>query len=74
MRISHAARTGVAVSWLVAASIAGCSSTVDGAATCPGCGNGTEPAFPTPRPTVTSAPPPPQAHPHPGPGAAVGRR
>ena len=54
MRISHAARTGVAVSWLVAASIAGCSSTVDGAATCPGCGNGTEPAFPTPRPTVTS--------------------
>lgn len=38
---------------------AGCGSTVDGVATCPGCGSGTEPDFPTTRPSVppTSAPP-----------------
>jgi len=33
--------------------LAGCSSTVDGVATCQGCGSGTEPDFPT---TVTEAP------------------
>lgn len=63
MQISHAVRAGVAVSWLLVAALAGCSTTVDGAATCPGCGNGTEPAFPTPRPptsspTSTTTPPP----------------
>ncbi|MGI9125421.1 MAG: hypothetical protein ACR2JM_11830 [Mycobacterium sp.] len=55
MRISHGVRAVLAAAWLVAAA-AGCSSTVDGVATGPGCGSGTEPDFPTPRPT-TSAPP-----------------
>jgi hypothetical protein len=42
--------------WLLAAAAtaAGCSSTVDGAATCPGCGSGTEPDFPTTRPGAPS--------------------
>ena len=39
--------------WLVTA-VAGCTTTVDGAASCPGCGNGTEPDFRTPRPTPTT--------------------
>lgn len=69
MRISTRIRVGLAVAWLVVASVAGCSSTVDGVATCPGCGSGTEPEFPTgtripstpttsPGPTVTRAMPP----------------
>lgn len=37
------------------AALAGCSSTVDGVATCPGCGTDAEPDFPTTRPS-TSAP------------------
>ena len=37
---------------------AGCGSTVDGVATCPGCGSGTEPDFPTTRPS-----PPPNSEP-----------
>ncbi|WUI29165.1 hypothetical protein OG976_15825 [Mycobacterium sp. NBC_00419] len=43
--------------WLVIAGVtaAGCSNTVDGAASCPGCGPGGEPNFPTSRPTA--APP-----------------
>ena len=43
-----------------AALTAGCGSTVDGVATCPGCGAGTEPDFPTDRPssTPTSEPSP----------------
>jgi hypothetical protein len=47
--------------WLLAAvaSAAGCSSTVDGAATCPGCGTGTEPDFPTTRPSAPSPMPTP---------------
>jgi len=62
VHISNGVRAGVAVLWLVAAgaAAAGCSTTVDGVATCPGCGSGTEPDFPTGRPTVsppTSAPP-----------------
>ncbi|MCB0931274.1 MAG: hypothetical protein KDB71_05175 [Mycobacterium sp.] len=55
--------------WLVVSSVAACGSTVDGVATCPGCGSGTEPEFPTrtvepstpttsPGPTVTRAMPP----------------
>lgn len=48
----------MAVACLLTTVVAGCSSTVEGVATCPGCGNGTEPAFPTPRPTrPTTAPP-----------------
>ncbi|MFM9035879.1 MAG: hypothetical protein ACKOQ4_16630 [Mycobacterium sp.] len=35
--------------------VAGCGSTVDGVATCPGCGAG-EPEFPTTRPTVPTIP------------------
>lgn len=64
MRISHRARSFVALAWLLAAGVgaAGCSTTVDGAATCPGCGTATEPDFPTSRPTTgvpstTAAPP-----------------
>lgn len=38
----------------VAATIAGCTSNVDGRAICPGCGSGSEPSFPTERPTVSS--------------------
>ena len=56
MRISNGVRAGITVGWLVTAMLAaGCSTTVDGAATCPGCGPGTEPDFPTARPTT--APP-----------------
>ena len=58
MRISNGVRAGLAAAWLVTAALAaGCSTTVDGAATCPGCGNGSEPDFTTSRPT-TSAPTP----------------
>ena len=41
-------RAGIVAAWLLAAaaSAAGCSTTVNGAAICPGCGNGTEPLFP----------------------------
>ncbi|MCW1959510.1 MAG: hypothetical protein KIH64_013410 [Mycobacterium sp.] len=46
----------MAAACLVTAVLAGCSSTIDGAATCPGCGNGSEPDFSTPRPTTTSPP------------------
>jgi len=56
VRISSAARAGIAAGFVLTTLLAGCSSTVDGAATCPGCGIGTEPEFPTTRPT-TSTPP-----------------
>ena len=63
MRISNGMRAGVAVVWLMTAAVAaGCSTTTDGAARCPGCGPGGEPSFPTSRPTVappTSATPTP---------------
>ena len=45
-----------AVLLATAAAISGCGGTVDGVATCPGCGSGTEPDFPTPRPTTTRSP------------------
>ncbi len=49
MRISP--KAGVAAVVLATAAVlSGCGSTVDGVATCPGCGSGTEPDFPTPRP------------------------
>ncbi|MGY4710935.1 hypothetical protein ACXDF8_15460 [Mycolicibacterium sp. CBM1] len=59
--------------WLVAAgaTAAGCSSTIDGAAICPGCGPGGEPSFPTTRPTVsppTPSPAPSTPAPSPAPG------
>lgn len=54
MRISAGARAGVAAGLLLTALLAGCSSTVDGAATCPGCGSGAEPEFPTTRPTTST--------------------
>lgn len=59
MRISRGGRAGrvlIAAACLATAVLAGCSSTVDGVATCPGCGGGTEPDFPTPRPTTTTPP------------------
>lgn len=51
-----------AVLLATAVAISGCGSTVDGVATCPRCGSGTEPEFPTPRPipstpTMTTSPP-----------------
>ena len=57
--MSNGVKAGVAVVWLVVAgaTAAGCSNTVDGAATCPGCGSGGEPSFPTSRPTVTPTTP-----------------
>lgn len=59
MHISTRLRVGFAASWLVVASVAGCGSTVDGVATCPGCGGGTEPEFPTSQSTPTRIPEPP---------------
>lgn len=54
-------RAAVTAVWLAAAAVAagGCTSTVDGVASCPGCGNGTEPAFPTPRTSPTMPTPMP---------------
>lgn len=63
--MSRLLRAGLAAVWLLAAGAAasGCTSTVDGVASCPGCGAGTEPDFPTPRtsptmPTPMPLPPP----------------
>ena len=59
MRISRV-KAGIAAALLATAALtAGCGSTVDGVATCPGCGSGTEPDFPTTRPSrpPTSEPP-----------------
>ena len=61
MRISRV-KAGIAAALLATAVVtAGCGSTVDGVATCPGCGTGTEPDFPTsrPSPSPTSEPPTP---------------
>jgi hypothetical protein len=63
MRISHGLRAAVAVACLLAT--AGCSHTVDGAASCSGCVQGSEPDFPTGRPTRTM----PTPVPVPAPGA-----
>ncbi|EHB55738.1 lipoprotein, LpqJ [Mycolicibacterium rhodesiae JS60] len=76
MRISNGMKAGVAVLWLVAAgaAAAGCSTTTDGAARCPGCGPGGEPSFPTSKPTVstpTPATPTPTTVPNPGGGQAL---
>lgn len=47
------------VTWLATAVLTGCSSTVDGVASCPGCGSATEPEFPTARPTTEAPSTPP---------------
>lgn len=60
MGMSRLLRTGLAAVWLVVAGAAasGCTSTVDGVASCPGCGPGTEPDFPRPAiPTPMPLPP-----------------
>ena len=73
MRNSHRVAVGVAAVWLLAAgAAAGCSSTVDGVATCPGCGTATEPEFPTTRPTTPSPALPTPAPQSPEPGPADG--
>jgi hypothetical protein len=54
VRISSGARAGIAAGFLLTALLAGCGSTVDGVATCPGCGGGTEPEFPTTRPSTST--------------------
>ncbi len=62
MGMSRLLRAGLAVAWLLAAGAAasGCTSTVDGVASCPGCGTGTEPDFPRTSPTMpTPVPLPP---------------
>ena len=54
--MSRLASAGVAAVWLLAvgAAATACTTTVDGAAQCPGCGIGTEPDFPRPTtPAVT---------------------
>jgi hypothetical protein len=63
----------MAVVWLVAAgaAAAGCSTTVDGAARCPGCGPGGEPSFPTTKPPSSPATPTPTKVPTPGGGQAL---
>ena len=61
--MSGAVRAALTAVWLVAAgaAAAACSSTVDGVATCPGCGIDSEPEFPTTRPTQPTSPTSPTA-------------
>ncbi len=63
MRTSHGGglriRLGLAAACVLTATVAGCGSTVDGVATCQGCGGGTEPEFSTPRPTPSTPSEPP---------------
>ena len=61
MRKSTGTRTWIVVAGLLVAlaSAAGCSTTVDGAAICIGCGNGTEPEFPNTRPGAPTTMPTP---------------
>lgn len=55
MRNSRGVRVVLTAAWLMAAgAAAACGSTVDGVATCPGCGIDSEPEFPTTRPTSPS--------------------
>lgn len=64
-------KLGLAALLLVGAGLVtgGCTSTVDGEASCPGCGAGTEPDFPTNRPTTS--PMMPTAAPLPPPGGTL---
>jgi len=67
VRISHGGgigrgiglRVGLATACLLTALVAGCSTTTDGVAICPGCGTDAEPAFPTTRPSTTAPSTPP---------------
>ena len=67
MRISHGGgigrgiglRVGLAAACLLTALTAGCSTTTEGVAICPGCGTDAEPAFPTTRPSTTAPSTPP---------------
>lgn len=67
MRISHGGgfgrgiglRAGLAAACLLTALTAGCSTTTDGVAICPGCGTDAEPEFPTTRPSTTAPSTPP---------------
>jgi len=67
VRISHGGgigrgiglRVGLAAVCLLTALMAGCSTTTDGVAICPGCGTDAEPAFPTTRPSTTAPSTPP---------------
>jgi hypothetical protein len=67
VRISHGGgigrgvglRVGLAAACLLTALTAGCSTTTDGVAICPGCGTDAEPAFPTTRPSTTAPSTPP---------------
>ncbi len=69
MRTPHRVTVGIAAVWLLAAgAAAGCSSTVDGVATCPGCGTASEPDFPTTRPTTPSPDTSTPVQPEPGDG------
>ena len=70
VRMSNGVKAGLAAVWLLAAgaAAAGCSNTINGAATCPGCGVGVEPSFPTSRPSVTTTTPTPTATVVPSPG------
>jgi len=71
VRVVNRARLRLAAACLTLAGVAlvaGCSSTITGRPTCPGCGSLTEPTFPTPRPTLSPTPSTPEA---PGPTATV---
>lgn len=57
MRTAHRVKVALAATWLLGAGLTGCTSTVAGVATCPGCGNGAEPEFPTTRPPAPSTAP-----------------
>jgi hypothetical protein len=67
VRISHGGgigrgiglRVGLATACLLTALTAGCSTTTEGVAICPGCGTDAEPAFPTTRPSTTAPSTPP---------------
>jgi len=54
--LSRRAAAALGGVFVVAAALAGCSSTVDGVAICPGCSGGVEPEFPN-APTQTPAEP-----------------
>lgn len=58
MRISRAKAAVAATALATVTMMSGCSSTVDGAAACPGCGSATEPDYPTARPSTTTTAPP----------------
>ncbi len=76
-RVKAGVAAGVAALLIAAASVAGCTTTVSGVATCPGCGINGEPSFPTGRPTVsapttsTSAPPTNESPAEPAPGGGT---